>query len=642
MRALNSIRALLVLALLCAPSAWAANTSIINGESGLSVRNKLNTELNQQFNVMQPPYNATGNGRTDDRAAIQAAINDACAVGGVVFLPVGQYRLGLVGGGSPASLTFCSSSVPVSLVGGGVTRQGSGATSLIICNQIGFCVDKPDDGNLSLQRIEHLGVRNESKDVASGAVRFEFAAANAYINDCYFQGMIALEVMYDWFVGSINNCQLASSGVSGQPGSIGIAAGQIAVYNTRMATFDTGYLVRGGGFGLYNSAVESSNVGMRIGVGMPDVFIGRIDNGTPGVAGNTLTVTNYVAGSRLYSQCGPQTPCGIVIGTTINPTTCITCNNPTVVTAVSGGTVGGVGTYTVNGAPQVVASQSMQTYPPNDPAAGVTINSLQTEADNLGLVINAASAMTVSNVLVTSARGLGIQANSATWTSAVGGTITYQLRFSSGRFGVFPCQAESFSPVGFNVTMTAGCTWAGTTVTRTGTGASPSPNPASVNGIVSPLSDGCMVFGNVSNASFDNISCGVNSANPDLDLSKGSGDRVSFNNIIIKHGIAPSAAGHRAGWVINNSTGASEADLAIIFSDLPHVGGGGGVFAPSTIAEGEEHLIIDALAANCSNPLAPNTAPTIPCSIGSSIIGGGGALHRRVRWNGTSWTVVGQ
>src|ERR1700730_7507336 len=121
MRALNSIRALLVLALLCAPSAWAANTSIINGESGLSVRNKLNTELNQQFNVMQPPYNATGNGRTDDRAAIQAAINDACAVGGVVFLPVGQYRLGLVGGGSPASLTFCSSSVPVSLVGGGVT-----------------------------------------------------------------------------------------------------------------------------------------------------------------------------------------------------------------------------------------------------------------------------------------------------------------------------------------------------------------------------------------------------------------------------------------------------------------------------------------------------------------------------------------
>jgi hypothetical protein len=44
------------------------------------------------FNVKKPPYNATGDGATDDTAAIQAAIN-ACATagGGTVFFPIGVY-----------------------------------------------------------------------------------------------------------------------------------------------------------------------------------------------------------------------------------------------------------------------------------------------------------------------------------------------------------------------------------------------------------------------------------------------------------------------------------------------------------------------------------------------------------------------
>jgi hypothetical protein len=44
-------------------------------------------------NVQAPPYNATGDGVTDDTAAIQAAINDVCgsAVGGTVYLPGGTY-----------------------------------------------------------------------------------------------------------------------------------------------------------------------------------------------------------------------------------------------------------------------------------------------------------------------------------------------------------------------------------------------------------------------------------------------------------------------------------------------------------------------------------------------------------------------
>lgn len=47
-----------------------------------------------KINVRQAPYGATGNGVTNDAAAIQAAINALPATGGVVYLPAGKYLIG--------------------------------------------------------------------------------------------------------------------------------------------------------------------------------------------------------------------------------------------------------------------------------------------------------------------------------------------------------------------------------------------------------------------------------------------------------------------------------------------------------------------------------------------------------------------
>ncbi len=43
------------------------------------------------INVKDAPYNATGNGTTDDKVAIQAALNDVPTNGGAVFFPPGDY-----------------------------------------------------------------------------------------------------------------------------------------------------------------------------------------------------------------------------------------------------------------------------------------------------------------------------------------------------------------------------------------------------------------------------------------------------------------------------------------------------------------------------------------------------------------------
>jgi hypothetical protein len=49
--------------------------------------------------------------------------------------------------------------------------------------------------------------------------------------------------------------------------------------------------------------------------------------------------------------------------------------------------------------------------------------------------------------------------------------------------------------------------------------------------------------------------------------------------------------------------------------------------------EGDEYTISDALAANCSDSA---------CNWGANVTAGGGALFRRVRFNGSAWTVVGK
>jgi len=68
--------------------------------------------------VTRPPYNATGNGSTDDRAAIQACINAAASQGKGVYFPAGTYHMIASGG---VGLTIPSN----------VTLRGVGDTSVV-------------------------------------------------------------------------------------------------------------------------------------------------------------------------------------------------------------------------------------------------------------------------------------------------------------------------------------------------------------------------------------------------------------------------------------------------------------------------------------------------------------------------------
>jgi Pectate lyase superfamily protein len=85
------------------------------------------------YNVRSPAYGATGNGTTDDTAAIQAALNACSSItnGGIVYLPPGNY---LVNGSAGLGLTIPSNVC----LAGGVTDINLSMNIPAFCNlQIG-------------------------------------------------------------------------------------------------------------------------------------------------------------------------------------------------------------------------------------------------------------------------------------------------------------------------------------------------------------------------------------------------------------------------------------------------------------------------------------------------------------------------
>src|SRR5262249_28055270 len=138
----------------------ATNTTIQNNESMGTIRTKLNTLLAEAHNVKQPPYNAKGDGSTDDRAAIQSAFNDACNDGAPVFIPPGTYQIN-------SSIWFCYPGLKI--IGAG--RQ----STTLRGNFPGFILYYPDDigGYCCIfVAIESIGVSNSSTDPGAGAIQF--------------------------------------------------------------------------------------------------------------------------------------------------------------------------------------------------------------------------------------------------------------------------------------------------------------------------------------------------------------------------------------------------------------------------------------------------------------------------------------
>jgi hypothetical protein len=102
------------------------------------------------IDVTSAPYNAKGDGVTDDSAAIQAAINAAGATGGIVYFPPGTYLLG-------TALSLTVSIKPIEFIGVGWSYDNGQATRIKVSTAINaFTISNGSNGH-SWESIDFYG-----------------------------------------------------------------------------------------------------------------------------------------------------------------------------------------------------------------------------------------------------------------------------------------------------------------------------------------------------------------------------------------------------------------------------------------------------------------------------------------------------
>lgn len=113
-------------------------------------------------NVKEAPYNARGNGTTDDTAAIQAALDSLPVTGGIVYLPPGKYEI---------SSTLLITQDNTTLIGSGAgnrigaTQQGAGSRIEAAAGVTGSVVSVQrtlDDRTVYGVKIQDIGIDGDS------------------------------------------------------------------------------------------------------------------------------------------------------------------------------------------------------------------------------------------------------------------------------------------------------------------------------------------------------------------------------------------------------------------------------------------------------------------------------------------------
>jgi hypothetical protein len=308
---------------------------------------------NGWFNVMYPPYNATGNGSTDDTAAIQAAINACIAAGGgVVYLPEGNYLLSsslTVNSASPGP----SATVSLSFLGAGAqstTLVMSSASQNVISG-----VPYPTGSDLNGCRFSDFGVRFSTTPTAGSVFYLPWCGNSVFerviVTNCFnfvtIGGTSGVSTVNELWFEHITCSQVIGTALnfSGQGGNIWVRdsyfSGNGNTSTSSCLQWNNSYFdviwLRGldfEGFGSGMSFSASSTASPN--AGLTDAFIEDIIIDAPGSYGITLAAAGaYAIHSRIkfrnlwVTTSGASTPCisvGATSGATVEDITFIGCN----------------------------------------------------------------------------------------------------------------------------------------------------------------------------------------------------------------------------------------------------------------------------------------------------------------------------
>jgi hypothetical protein len=225
-------------------------------------------------------WGATGNGRTNDGPAIQAAIDQAIAAGGgTVYFPPGDYLTF-----SPIH-TWRGGSTALRLLGAGRGGGGQNAAGIRYTGPGYTITHDPRDGNgntmlsNSLFHLEGLGIANGREAADAGAVLLGQYDNGVTVRGCSLVGFKCVDMSGTGeagaFGGSMHDCTLTCPGVNNtadnpgagaKAGSVGVYLGEGIMTNCRVNLFDIGIGMSQNGSCVIGCSGESNNTLVVVGV----------------------------------------------------------------------------------------------------------------------------------------------------------------------------------------------------------------------------------------------------------------------------------------------------------------------------------------------------------------------------------------
>lgn len=237
-----------------------------DGANGIKVQANINaatviSSINSQVNPMASPYNARGNGTTDDTAAIQAAWTSLGAASGSVLIPNGTFLVS-------------SGTIYVGATGAGSQRNfrmltGNGHGSTINCAPsapIDSCINVTNSSRSTIKNLTVTCNANVMYCVKVTTTGGSNTTEGVELDDVYISGG-----QYGWAIGPDSHADV--SHVTGHHVFISGAAladvvsgdgtqGNVLDNNCYGCTFDTsggnGILIQGGGFSMFGGGFDSN------------------------------------------------------------------------------------------------------------------------------------------------------------------------------------------------------------------------------------------------------------------------------------------------------------------------------------------------------------------------------------------------
>jgi hypothetical protein len=321
--------------------------------------------LNDIINVKD--WGATGDGITDDSAAIQAALDYAIqngvsyllskVHGAVLFFPAGTYIIGtpiyLCGLNVPELFAYPdpryikpyheSSNLKIMGAGRDATILKGNFANDGVLKRVSPYNDALEVDGYSVQDIMHMTIWNQSLTSGSCCIRLPSAAAvGLRLDNLKLRGLNGLDIRHDNYNMLIANCIAecvapigAANSASPGPvaGSRGFCAGQGQTVNCQAIGFDVGFAVGGGAIFYNGNRAYRCNVGFDLG--------GPSVPPSGGGGGTTVRYLNFAAnitdrckwGLRIYSVFNACIAANVIKGTSGPcdpiPITSISCRGTT-------------------------------------------------------------------------------------------------------------------------------------------------------------------------------------------------------------------------------------------------------------------------------------------------------------------------